>query len=387
MIVRTLESAPDVPRLRVAHLASGDLWAGAEVQLYYLAKALRRSPEIELLVVLLNHGVLEQRLRAAGVCVQVLDEQEISSLSIGHRLTGLLRRFRPDVVHTHRQKENVLGSIAARLVGAASVRTAHGAPEFDFPWWRVDKQLFRWLDWTAGRWLQQRIIAVSQPLAELLGRRFPATSIVVIENGIDPDELRASAAQSQSIPPSVSSRIRVGIVGRLVPVKRVDLFLRIARATLDAAPDAFEFEVIGDGPLDSELKALAAELGLGRFVSFRGFQANVPAYLSRLDALLITSDHEGLPMILLESMALKVPVISHAVGGIPAVLRHGELGTLLTGQEPCHYRDVLLELRQQPQQFRDMAKRAALVIDCHYSAQQNARRFVDLYLQLCERSQ
>src|SRR5690625_6993292 len=111
--------------LRITHIASGDLWAGAEAQMANLLAALHQTEGVKLDVVLLNHGELEARLRQAGIPVTVLDEGELSAFIIAWRLWRHFRRKRPDLVHTHRCKENVLGSVAARLVGARSVRTVH----------------------------------------------------------------------------------------------------------------------------------------------------------------------------------------------------------------------------------------------------------------------
>jgi glycosyltransferase involved in cell wall biosynthesis len=88
----------------------------------------------------------------------------------------------------------------------------------------------------------------------------------------------------------------------------------------------------------------------------------------------------------LEAMALQLPVISHAVGGIAPVLGDGALGTLISDQEPPLYRDVLLELHRQPQRFLDMTKRAVEAIDDRYTAQHNAGRCVNLYTRLLGRA-
>ena len=110
--------------INVLHIASGDLWAGAEVQLFTLAKALNNKQDINISVVLLNHGTLEQKLLRNGINVIVLDESALNGFQILWRLFTAIREIQPDVIHTHRVKENILGSVAALFCNIPTVRTA-----------------------------------------------------------------------------------------------------------------------------------------------------------------------------------------------------------------------------------------------------------------------
>lgn len=134
--------------LRVVHLASGDLWAGAEVQLYNLVLELHVRSDIYLKVVLFNYGVLENRLRGAGVRTTVFDEMTLGGLRLLRLLTSFLRRHRPHVLHTHRMKENVLGTLASLVcAGTHSIRTVHGAPEHNTSVLQLCKNIPVHLDW------------------------------------------------------------------------------------------------------------------------------------------------------------------------------------------------------------------------------------------------
>ena len=159
----TQESPP-----HIIHIASGDLWAGAEVQLFTLAKALDQSSNARVGVVLMNHGELEKRLIQQEIPVTVLDETKLNGFQILWHLVQLLKKQKPDLVHTHRIKENILGSLAALFSGnIPSLRTVHGAPEHSSGWVKPHKQLFYSLDKLTGHYLQQRIVAVSNDLAVL----------------------------------------------------------------------------------------------------------------------------------------------------------------------------------------------------------------------------
>ncbi|MES0328015.1 MAG: glycosyltransferase, partial [Gammaproteobacteria bacterium] len=337
--------------IKVLHIASGDLWAGAEVQLFTLAKALNNQQDIKINVVLLNHGMLEQKLLNNGVNVIVLDESRLNGLQVLLQLISTIRTIKPDVIHTHRVKENIFGSIAALLNGnIPTLRTSHGAPEHKPAWHNIPKRVILFLDWFSGRLLQKKIIAVSDDLAEILQKDFPADKIKVIENGIDLATLTTTVKSVKlDIEQNVPS-FRIGIAGRLVPVKRVDLFIKAAAELLNTRPELkTSFHIFGDGPLRAELTTLSKKLNIEKMIHFEGHCENMRQELANLDILLITSDHEGLPMVLLEAMALKTAVIAHDVGGIPTVLKQGECGVLVSEHQPLAYADAIYKLIESPE--------------------------------------
>lgn len=364
--------------MKVLHIASGDLWAGAEVQVCSLACAQHRQG-VQVEVILFNPGELEVRLRQAGVSVAVYDERRYSALALSWRLLRHMQRSRPDVVHTHRHKENVLGSAAARLVGASSLRTVHGRDEANIMPWRLDKRLYRWLDWACGRWLQQRVVAVSEQLADELVVRFPPQRIQVIGNGIDIEGLVEAVAESVELP-GQPGRIRIGFVGRLVPVKRIDVFLRAAQRLQQLQPERFEFYVIGDGPQRTLCQQLIQQLELADHVHVLGFRADAAALLARMHLLLMTSDHEGLPMTLLEAMALGVPIVASAVGGVPQAL--ARCGRLVPAQDAEAYADAVLGSLADPAVNQQQVQRASKRVRELYSAERCSDSYVQLYRRL-----
>lgn len=304
------------PHRRVMHVISGDLWAGAEVQAYTLLTQLHHDCELH--VAVMNLGRLQQQLQNAGIAVTVLDESRLNSLAILRKLRQLMREFQPHIIHTHRQKEHILGALANLLsVRVACVRTSHGAPEFE-PKGRQRLQV--WADRLTGRYLQDAVIAVSADLAEQLRRYFPKQRIHVIHNGIDVSALTRQAAEADFRRADAQS-VHIGIVGRLEPVKRVDLFLEMAPIIMEQFCDRqFCFHVIGDGRLRATLQRQADELGLGDRVRFHGHRDDIPTCLRSLDLLIMCSDHEGTPMTALESLALRTAIIAHDVGGLREVL-------------------------------------------------------------------
>src|SRR5207342_646827 len=124
-MISIAETAPAFPApspqssspMRVCHVMSADLWAGAEVQVATIASYLVRQPDVRLTAVLLNDGRLAWELRALGIEVAVVDEHRHGSAAIVAALARFFRTHRVAILHTHRYKDTVLGTIAAKLAG------------------------------------------------------------------------------------------------------------------------------------------------------------------------------------------------------------------------------------------------------------------------------
>src|SRR4029453_556156 len=129
--------------LHVCHVMSADLWAGAEVQVATLASYLADCPDVCLSVVLFNDGPLAAELRRRGIDVDVISEREHDALAIVRFLTAHFRTRRPEIVHTHRYKDNLLASVAATLAGVPHIiRTVHGLTEPMRGWARLKFSVF-----------------------------------------------------------------------------------------------------------------------------------------------------------------------------------------------------------------------------------------------------
>lgn len=366
-------------------IASGDLWAGAEVFVFTLAKTLQKMFGVQVTTILLNHGELERRLRQEGLSVVVIEESRLNGFELLAALYRIIRDIKPGVIHTHRIKENILVSVASLLGGGIpSLRTTHGAPEHPPSITAPLQRFIHFLNWFSGRFVQRKVVSVSHDLAALLEKDFPRAKLCVIENGADVDAIRAAADKGTHAGLAAPGTLRIGIAGRLVPVKCVDLFIRSAHHLLDKHPDLnASFHIFGDGPLRADLEELIDSLNIGHAVHFEGHCDDMPKALRQLDILLVTSRHEGLPMIVLEAMALRTPIIAHSVGGIPAVLDNGACGVLVTDHSEAGYADAIYQLATSPKLCSDLTENAFQRVSTRYSAEQNAAAYLSLYRAIC----
>lgn len=364
--------------MRVLHIISGDLWAGAEVQAYTLLTTLQREPGVQVAVALLNEGELALRLRNDGIQVTVLPESRLNGFQIILELRRLMRDWKPHLIHTHRTKENVFSSVANRLThNVPSVRTVHGEPENNPTTLReVHRHLLYAFDLWYTRSAKQIVIAVSKDLATKLSPTFDEKNIVVIENGADFDAIRAQVRPVDSIVAEPNT-IHVGIVARLIALKRVDLFLGAACLLREEHPETnWRFHVFGDGPLRDELMGRAKSEDVADVTTFHGHRTDIIACIAALDCLVMCSDHEGLPMTILEAMAVGTSIVAHAVGGLRDALQTYKDCVLVETHTAAAYAKAIRKITQPtyvPTGWKP---------DGRFSAKSNADSILALYLAL-----
>jgi len=372
--------------VRVCHVMTADLWAGAEVQLATAASYLVERDDIELSAVLFNDGWLAAELRRLGVAVEIVDEQRCSAMRIVARLARVLRRRRIDLVHTHRGKDNVLGSIAAVLAGVPRiVRTVHGLTEPMTGWPRLRYGVTEAIDKAVLRCRADRIVAVSRATAEALGRSgYPRASIVTIHNGVD---LRTVAAEQT--PSAVRAALGipaeafvVGTAGRLTAVKAQDDLIRAAAWISAAGPDV-RVVLIGSGPEEARLRGLARELGVEQrsvFVDPAADQrAGIYDLIGALDVFALPSLSEGVPMALLEAMALERPAVASSVGGIPEIVTDRATGLLVPPRDPRALADACLAFARNRSWARMTGIRARRSVEASFSRERNGQALAALY--------
>ena len=367
--------------MRICHVMTADLWAGAEVQLFTTASYLAERPDVTLTAVLFNDGRLADELRRLHIDVAVIEEASHNAIEIVLFLTRFLVEQRIDLVHTHRYKDTVLGAIAAKLAGVPHVvRTMHGLREPMSGWNRFKFGAYEALDKTVLRWSADRVIAVSNRMAgALISSGYKSWMVTTIQNGIDLGKT-ASRRSPEDVKHELGldGAIVIGTAGRLVPVKGHDTLLRGARLILDREPRV-QFVIAGDGPLERELKALASRLGIDNACRFLGARHDITDVVSAMDVFVLPSLNEGMPMAMLEAMALARPVVASKVGGLPELIRHRESGLLVPPGNADALAGACLELVRDRSRAARIGEEARRTIETEFSHDRNGQALIDVY--------
>lgn len=351
---------------KIIYVITKSNWGGAQRYVYDLAA---RLPErFEVLVVAGGNGPLMDKLKEAGiraVCLPEL-ERDIRFFKEFAALRRLIRIFceeRPDIVHLNSSKIGGLGAVAARLTSLIVghkpliVFTAHGwAFNEERPW--LERQWFRFL-YSASAVFQNRIIAVSEAVF-VDGKRLPFVKkkLVLIKNGAMPHSLIDRDAARNFIR-SWLGRIGLdapwlGVVAELTGNKGVEYAIR---AMADpACPNSTILVIIGAGELETELKTLAANLGLADRVFFAGFVAEAGRFIKAFDIMIVPSVTDALPYVLVEAGQAGVPVIASKVGGIPEMAEHQKSALLVAPREPRAIAEAAAKLLAEPGLGERLAK-------------------------------
>jgi glycosyltransferase involved in cell wall biosynthesis len=353
-------TTPPVKILRViARLNMG----GPALHVAYLTAGLReRGYDTTLVAGSLARGEDSMAFVAdsLGVDIVRIDElgREISplrDLMATVRLARVIRRERPQILHTHTAKAGTVGRVAALLAGSRRppivVHTFHGHVLRGY-FGPLRSRFFRLLE----RWLAAHstaLVAVSpQVRDDLVALRVaPRERFVVIRLGIELEERVApeedGRAESRRYLGIADERFVVGWIGRMTGVKRTDDVLAAFKRLRDDGIDAV-LCLVGDGPDRTHLEQRAHELGVVRDTLFLGYQEDVAQFYAAFDALVLPSGNEGTPVSAIEALAAGRPVVATRVGGVPDVVREGEDGFLVEAGATEELAQRLAQLARDP---------------------------------------
>ena len=303
-------------------------------------------------------------------------------------IEGLVRRWRPQIVHTNLAKAGALGRLAAihRRVPVV-VHTFHG---------HVLQEYFDPLVNRAFVEVERRLAARTHALLavapevrnELLALGIGRPSQWhVVPVGVELEHLvlerpdRAAARAALGLP--LNGPV-VGCVGRLVPIKDHEVLLQAGARLLRERPDV-TFAVAGDGELRERLRARAQEL-MGDRCVFLGWVHDLPTLYAAVDVVALTSKLEGTPVSLIEAAAAGKPVVATRVGGVREVVRDGETGLLVAPDDPVAVAASLHTLLDDPEGARRMGREGTDWVTGRFSASLLADRLADLYTDLLARA-
>ncbi len=364
--------------MKIVHLTSSRFFGGPERQMLGLAGSLR--PGAETLLISFSEG---------GLCRSFLDQvklQDFEAVELAHdtprllaaasELKTRLQGGNVDLLLCHGYKADLLGFWVARKLRIPVVAVSRG--------WTGESQRVRFYEAFDRRVLRRmdRVVCVCEGQAQKVrAAGVRAEKITVIHNSIqidrfgEPDEsYRGRLGAWFRHPP----RHLVGAAGRLSPEKGFDVLIDAA-AKICANRADVGFVLFGDGPLRSTLAAQIERRGLdGRFL-LAGFSDEFDRYLPHFDIFVQSSHTEGLPNVILEASAAKVPVLATAVGGTPELIADGENGLLIPPGDAAALVCRLCELLDDRQKREALGEEGRKRVERHFAFASQAEKYCKLF--------
>ncbi|MDR1114495.1 MAG: glycosyltransferase family 4 protein [Candidatus Margulisbacteria bacterium] len=296
-----------------------------------------------------GEGSMEYLARAKKLKTIILPElgREINwrkDLKTLWQLYKILKREKPDIVHTHTAKAGAIGRLAAKLAGVKKIyHTFHGHV-FHSYFGKFKTQAFIFLEKILARFTTKIIAISAKQKAELISYGIAKSDqISVVRLGFELNKLQPVPNYWRRKYRLSPQTILVGIVGRLTAVKNHEYFLEIAREVC-WQNDNVRFIIIGDGELREQLTVSAKLKNLDSKVFLAGFLNDARKIYSDLDIVALTSRNEGTPVTLIEAMACGKPVVSTNVGGVADIIDNNRTGYLAPQDQPEVFAQKLLRL-------------------------------------------
>ncbi|HET9635702.1 MAG TPA: glycosyltransferase, partial [Gemmatimonadaceae bacterium] len=343
----------DSPRKVVQVAAPGEVGGLESVVLALSVGQMRRGHDV---TVLLTHEPRADRhpfaaaLENAGVPTETIAVPARAYWKERGLVKEFCERERPDVMHTHGYRPDILHAASRVRRDFATVTTIHGssrvggASTFHE---QLQMLLLRRFD---------AVIAVSNQLAESLrSRHVPASRLHIIPNAWEPRFSAMDRSDARSTLGLPHDGIVIGWIGRLIPIKGADVFINaLARLRIESWTAA----IIGDGTERARLQVLVDEAGLTERVRFQGAVTEAARCMRAFDVLVLSSRSEGTPITLLEAMSAGVPVVATRVGGVPEVVRERE-AVLVPPEDPESLANGIARVLLEPELAAAQARAAA----------------------------
>jgi len=367
---------------RILFLVTGLAYGGAETQVVYLATRFKsRGWEVGVVSLIPPKAYIED-LEKADVLVFSLDiRRKLPDPRPILRLVQIIRKWQPDVVHSHMVHANLLARIVRPLAPfPVLVCTAHSIDEGG----RLREVLYRLTDPFCDLTTQ-----VSQAGLERYVHvgAVPRHKICYIPNGVDTERFKPNLEDRLKVRKELGVEGFVWLaVGRFDPPKdypnMLQAFARVVHKHLNTM-----LLIAGDGPLRKTMENMTRELGVEKHVKFLGIRRDIPQLMNAADAYVMSSEWEGMPMVLLEASACGLPIVATNVGGNAEIVLDGQTGFLVPPKSPEALSQAMLRMMDLPEEVREkMGKQARKHIESNFSLDRIVDCWEALYYELLNHS-
>lgn len=366
-------------KIDVLHIRSSGGVFGAEGVILNLAKELNRQNFINIVICINNfknpHLELIDECKKMGIEAEAVFCQGRVDVKVIRNIRKLLRKYNINILHCHDYKANFFGFFASRGLNIKIIATNH-------LWTKATRSLriYERIDGFILRFFDQ-VIAVSDSIKkDILKSGVPEQKVITIYNGIDLGKFDLNCSseylrQEFNIPSDIQI---VGTAGRLTVEKSQSYLLDAAVEVLKILPKTI-FLIVGDGPLKMELVQKTKSLGIEKNVIFTGLRKDMVNIYNLFDIFVSSSFREGIPLVILEALAMKKPVIATDVGGVAKLVIDNQTGILLQPGDLKSLASAIVTLLKDRDKAKSMGEKGRRLVESNFSAKVMANNYLKVY--------
>lgn len=368
-------------KIRVLHAIRQGKVGGGETHVLDLVNALDKA-HFESVILSFTEGPMVDKLRSDGFKTYVVHTEKPFNFNVWGAVRKIVEEENIDLIHAHGTRANSNTFYAAKSLKIPLIYTVHG-----WSFHPDQSKMVKMIRTQSERLLvalANKTICVSKSNLEEGKTKFNMPRAVVVLNGINqvkfnPDKPHNDIRVELGIDKDV---ILVGYIARITAQKAPFTFLRAISALPDNLP--VKFLIVGDGDLKPEMLALAKELKLEDRIVFQDFRSDIPDILAAMDIFCLPSLWEGLPIALLEAMAMRKAIIASEIDGINDLIVHMKNGLLVPVLKPGLLKDAIETLVSDTGLRERLGKEAGVTINEKYNVQLMTENIEKVYREILE---
>lgn len=357
---------PKLAGMNVTFLAGTVGPGGAERQLVYMLRALKQAGATPQVLYLTPGNFWEGVYGALTISPTYVGQHQSRLL----RLARIIRKLRDrptDLLQSQHFYTNAYVVAAARILGLREVGTLRSDGPFEV---RATGPLGGYLCLRGPRMMTANS---RNAIHNAVAMGVPPHHLRLLPNVVDTNEFRPQSHPQDNC-------VRLVAVGRLGKEKRFDRFLRVVAQLQHRSSIPVRGVIVGAGPQRAQLEQLAGRLGLSPgAIEFRGVVTDMTSVYREADVLVLTSDREGSPNVILEAMASGLPIVATKIGGVPEIVQQGLTGYLTDVDDLEAMTAVLLELVDNPSLRNHIGRAGREYVSAHHSLEHLPDLLEDLY--------
>jgi glycosyltransferase involved in cell wall biosynthesis len=363
--------------MKILQLISSAGFFGAENVVFELSRGLSSNNIENIIGVFENlqnpHIELVQKSKENNIEVKNFKCNGKIDIKTIYHIREFVKKNGVDILQSHGYKSNIYGFIVGKMLRKPTVSTCHNWIADDLKtktYYRLDKYILSKFD---------KVIAVSEAIGtELLKNKVRKDRISLIYNGININRFDNKNGNLRDEFNISNKTMIIGTVARFTPEKGLFNLLLAAKEVMKAFSDVI-FMFVGEGPLQDDLVKKTIELEIRERVIFTGMRSDMPEIYSTMDIFVLPSLKEGLPMVLLEAMAAKKPVIATKVGAVPTVVENMKDGIVITPGSIDELKHVMISLLENEELSKRLAENAFKKVLGNFSSKAMCDKYLEIY--------